>query len=169
MHRLDKFFSSKETVDNFRIKLLKGGCNKLNIDDLISETYIKARKSIKNRNFIDVNFEGWLFVIAKRVEIDIYRRLGRKRKVIIDLDAFTLHSRVHQAEEYTDANIEFSELNISKHISSLSKEQNTVVNLRLRGYSFNEIAEKESISINTALGRFRYAIINLRKIININN
>ena len=170
MYRLNKFFSSQRDVDSFKLKLLRGGCNRLNIDDLISDTYLKARKSIANGNYVDVNLEGWLFIIAKRIDIDFYRRLSRSKITDIDLDVFTEHSRVNQAEDEVINLIDVkSKLNIAKYIEFLSKEQARVVNLRLRGYSFNEIAEKESISINTALGRFRYAIINLRKIMNINN
>ena len=112
--------------------------------------------------------------IAYNLTID-YFRTQKKSKTIsenIGGEDYSLFDFVH----YTESNVELDWIqdqihgDVSKLINYLPEDQKLVLELRIfKGLSFKEIAEDTNVSINTALGRMRYALINLRKLIEENN
>ncbi len=139
-------------------------------DDLFQETFIKALKSLRAGRYTDNGrFTAWVMRIAHNQIIDHFRRLKQQNTVRSEEAGYDLLNN----KKYSDRTIE--EHMISEQIDSdirrlvdfLPEEQREVVLLRhFKNLSFNEIAEQTGVSINTALGRMRYALINLRKMIN---
>jgi RNA polymerase sigma-70 factor (ECF subfamily) len=138
-------------------------------EDLLQETFIKAIKSVKEGKYSDSNrFGSWLMRIAHNLVIDQFRHKKQYREISNDdyeLDIFS-------TPRFSDATIEQKMVyervlfEVRTLIDYLPEEQREVVMLRYYGdLSFKEIAEATNVSINTALGRMRYALINLRKMV----
>lgn len=130
-------------------------------NDLLQDTYLKAMVSMKKSQYIERGrFESWIFRIARNVVMDSFRE--RKRSVVMDRGDFrnslTLsYGLPHESLLGLGREVRFL-------IQRLPKEQREVVILRhYFGMSFQEIARYSEVSINTALGRMRYALINMRK------
>lgn len=137
-------------------------------DDIFQETFIKVITTIKSGRYVsEGKFLGWLLRIAHNAVIDHYRKLASDKMVNNDdfeerdlLNNMTLCDTSSQ-----DSSDREERLRDVEHIVSLLPvEQQRVVKMRYyKDMSFKEIADAEQISINTALGRMRYALINLRK------
>jgi RNA polymerase sigma-70 factor (ECF subfamily) len=135
-------------------------------EDLLQETFIKAVNTIKSGRYNDEGkFSAWISRIAHNIAIDYFRKQKRYPEVILE-DG----SRVFNSMEFAESSMEDKQvLQDSKSklrmlIKELPAEQKQV--LIMRHYlhmSFQEIADRTGVSINTALGRMRYALINLRK------
>lgn len=138
-------------------------------EDIFQDTFIKVMKSLKRDKYVDEGrFLSWMIRIAHNLVIDHYRKQSQMRCVVnedVEYDVFN-------AARFSEGTIE-DEL-IQHHINKtvvqlihlLPDDQRQVVMLRhFVGLSFKEIAEQTGVSINTALGRMRYALINLRRII----
>lgn len=138
-------------------------------DDLFQDTFIKVINSLKAGSYKDEGrFLSWVIRIAHNLCIDHFRR--EKNKNTWSNDANEID--VLNSKKFSDINIEdlLVQEQISKDVRNLIDElpddQKQVVLLRHYGeLSFKEIAEQTGVSINTALGRMRYALINMRKII----
>lgn len=137
-------------------------------DDIFQETFIKVITTVKSGRYVNEGkFLGWLIRIAHNAVIDHYRKLAASKT--ISNDDFQERDLLNNAalcdtsaQDYTDK--EECLKDVEHIISLLPKEQQRVVNMRYyKNMSFKEIADIEHISINTALGRMRYALINLRK------
>lgn len=138
-------------------------------DDLFQETFIKVLKSLREERYTDNGkFVAWVMRIAHNQIIDHFRRQKQQNNVSNDDVGYDLLNN----KKFSDKTIE--EHMISDQISNdirrlvdfLPDEQREVVILRhYNDLSFKEIAEQTGVSINTALGRMRYALINLRKLI----
>jgi len=137
-------------------------------EDLLQETFIKAIKSVREGKYSETNrFGAWLMRIAHNLVIDHFRHGKQYREVSnndFPVDIFSTprfsESTVEQRMVYERVLYEVRAL-----IDFLPDDQREVVMLRYYGnLSFKEIAEVTNVSINTALGRMRYALINLRKI-----
>ena len=145
--------------------------NRDNAEDIFQDTFIKVIKKLK-RGFY--NEEGkvlpWIMRIAHNLVIDHFRRNNRipKFESNNDYDIFqNLSDSSLNAEKSIIKDQVSSDLQVL--VEELPSDQKDVVIMRLyRDMSFKEIAENTGVSINTALGRMRYAIINLRKMINDN-
>lgn len=141
-------------------------------DDLFQETFIKVINTLKEGRYNEEGkFLPWVMRIAHNLAIDYFRK-GKKMPMV-------------RSDEYNDvfATISNDDLHIEdklcrdqtlsdvkRLIRFLPEEQRTVVMMRhYYGMSFKEIAESCDISINTALGRMRYALINMRKMVDANN
>ncbi len=134
-------------------------------DDIFQDTFLKVVQTINSGLYKDENkFIHWVMRIAHNLIVDHFRRMS-KLPTVNKNDFLLENLRV------LDDNVERvviknqTRQDIRKLIKKLPDEQRRVVILRHYGkYEFKDIAEKTGVSINTALGRMRYAIINLRRL-----
>ena len=141
--------------------------NKEVAEDIFQDTFIKVINTIRSGNYHEEGkFFQWIMRIANNLKIDYYRRLQRMPTVDggEEFDIFTIiGSRDESLEEKMIREQTYADLN--HYVEYLPEEQKEVLKMRIYSdYSFKEIAEMTNVSINTALGRMRYALINLRKI-----
>lgn len=142
-------------------------------EDLFQETFIKVITSIKTDRYQDHGkFLSWVIRIAHNLIIDHYRKLKQLNTVSND----DFEGQLFNSRKFSDVTTEEIIIKDQIHndvrslIDYLPEDQKQVVLLRhYAGMSFKEIAEVTNVSINTALGRMRYALINLRKLINEKN
>jgi RNA polymerase sigma-70 factor (ECF subfamily) len=138
-------------------------------DDIFQDTFIKVINSLKRGKYNEQGvFVSWVTRIAHNLTIDYFRK--EKKMPAYSNDANEDYD-IFNSEEFSDENIEDEMVKthisseVKKLIQELPEEQREVVLLRHYGeLSFKEIAEKTGVSINTALGRMRYALINIRKL-----
>lgn len=138
-------------------------------EDIFQDTFIKVIRSLKDGKYKDNGrFLSWVIRIAHNLVIDHFR----KEKQINTISNDNYETDIFNSRKFSDKNIE--EVLIREQIiddvrmlvEELPDDQKQVVLLRhYGGLSFKEIADQTNVSINTALGRMRYALINLRKII----
>ena len=138
-------------------------------DDIFQETFIKAIKVIDEGRYADSGkFLSWILRIAHNRVLDHFRR-EKSSKLINEQEAgYDVIGTMRYAESTAEDDIVHSELmdSVRRLIDELPDEQQEVVRLRYYSkLSFQEIAEQTEVSINTALGRMRYALINLRRLI----
>ena len=142
-------------------------------DDVLQETLIKVVRVIDEGRYVDNGkFLSWVLRSARNQVID-YFRSQKSAKTINESDAgYNMLGTLRFAERTVEDNIisEQIEADVRRLVEHLPDEQREVVKLRyFSGLSFQEIADQTGVSINTALGRMRYALINLRKMIAENN
>ena len=138
-------------------------------EDLFQETFIKVIQSLRAGKYRDNGrFLSWVIRIAHNLIIDHFRKEKQMNSVSNDDSEVDLFN----SKKLSDSNIEELIVNsqiraeVRTLINELPDDQREVVLLRHYGeLSFKEIAEQTDVSINTALGRMRYALINLRKLI----
>ena len=140
--------------------------------DIFQDTFIKVINTIKAGKYNEEGkFLPWVMRIAYNLSIDHFRRAKRTPtyKFSGDFDIFsTLGDSTLNAENELIKNQIHSD--VEKIVNELPKEQKEVLMMRIyRDMSFREIAECTGTSINTALGRMRYALMNLRKLVDANN
>lgn len=136
-------------------------------EDLFQETFIKAVKKLNSGLYTDEGkFLPWLLRIANNLCIDYYRKTKRTPKVT-NPDGYDIFSVLPFHETGAQEAIIKSEdqRTVRALIDQLPPDQKEVLILRhYADYSFKEIAELTGVSINTALGRMRYAIMNMRRL-----
>ena len=137
-------------------------------DDIFQDTFIKVITTIKQGRYYDAGnkFVGWLMRIAHNQTINYYRRLALDKEISNDGYEVDLFNEVSLYDYSVQDMIEREEAlrDIEMLISMLPDDQQRIVMMRYyQDLSFKEIADLEHISINTALGRMRYALINMRK------
>ena len=141
-------------------------------EDIFQETFIKVIKTLKNGVYNEEGkFLPWVMRISHNLVIDFFRKNNRIKIINSkeDIDIFQFISDGSPNAESVLINDQIIK-DIQKLIQELPDDQKEVLIMRLyRDMSFKEIAENTKVSINTALGRMRYAIINLRKLIKENN
>ena len=142
-------------------------------DDLFQETFVKAVRVIDQGRYTDQGrFLSWVMRIAHNQVIDHFRS-QRKDHVINESEAgYDILGTQRLSEGSIEERLvgEQIEADLRRLIEQLPDEQREVVKMRYYGnLSFKEIDEQTEVSINTALGRMRYALINLRKMIKENN
>ena len=140
-------------------------------EDLLQETFIKVVNTIKSGRYNEEGkFLPWVLRIAHNLAIDTFRRTKRYPTVVLEDGSSLLDSREFAEDSMEDIHIRHdSAQKLKLLIQELPQTQKEV--LIMRSYldmSFKEIAEITGVSINTALGRMRYALINLRKKMNEN-
>lgn len=137
-------------------------------NDIFQDTFIKIIHTIKHKNYQEEGkFIQWTMRIAHNLIIDHYRKVS-KHQFKRDTEEYSIFDRVvDDSPNIENIMIDFQiENDIKKIIECLPKDQREVIELRIyEDLSFKEIADQTNVSINTALGRMRYALINLRKII----
>jgi RNA polymerase sigma factor (sigma-70 family) len=137
-------------------------------EDLFQDTFMKVIQSVKAGKYYDNGkFLSWVMRIAHNLIIDHFRRVKQMNTVSND----DYESDIFNSKKLADATVEDDMIkrqiqkDVRKMISLLPEDQREVVVLRhYAGLSFKEIAEITNVSINTALGRMRYALINMRKL-----
>ena len=142
-------------------------------EDIFQETFIKVIKSLQEGKYKDNGkFISWVMRIAHNLIIDHFRKEKQMSMVSNDDNEFSVFNSKKFAEETVEDMLVFNQIcnDVRTLIDELPDDQKQVVLLRhYGGLSFKEIADQTNVSINTALGRMRYALINLRKIINEKN
>ena len=142
-------------------------------DDIFQETFIKAVRVIDEGRYTDNGkFLSWILRIAHNQVIDHFRA-RKQQKQVTEADAgYNVLGTLRFADGTVEDDMVSAQINsdVRRLVELLPDEQREVVMLRYySGLSFKEIAEQTDVSINTALGRMRYALINLRKLIKDNN
>ena len=137
-------------------------------EDIFQETFLKVIQTLKKGQYNEQGkFLPWVMRIAHNLSIDFFRR-NKKHKFVRSKDDFNIFDIIKDSSvSVEDEMIQKKIINdVKKVIFKLPIEQRIVLQMRYyANMSFQEIAEDCDISINTALGRMRYALINLRKII----
>jgi RNA polymerase sigma-70 factor (ECF subfamily) len=140
-------------------------------EDLLQETFIKALKTLREGKYNDEGkFLPWISRIAHNLAIDHFRKDRRYPHIVLKDGSPVLNSM--KFSESSAESVQISGENrtwVRTCILELPKEQREVLIMRhYLDMSFQEIADKTGVSINTALGRMRYALINMRKKMKIN-
>jgi len=137
-------------------------------EDLFQDTLFKVVRTLKKGKYIEEGkFLSWVVRIAHNIIIDYYRKQNKMRKVYESED-FSMFDILHDNSLDAEKQMIRSQMidKIRILIEQLPEDQKTVLKMRMyEELSFQEIADKTHVSINTALGRMRYALINIRKII----
>ena len=135
--------------------------------DIVQDTFLKVIKTLDKGGYRDEGkFVSWVMRIAHNLVIDHFRRLKKMPMTYekSDYSVFSFLSDSSKTKEETMIQ-EHIESNLHQIINCLPADQLDVVSLRIfKELSFKEISEQTGVSINTALGRMRYALINIRKI-----
>lgn len=138
-------------------------------DDIFQETFIKAVKVIDEGRYTDSGkFLSWVLRIAHNRVLDHFRREKHSRTINEKEAGYDMFSTIKLSEGSVEDSMVMSEMQatIRQLVAALPAEQREVVEMRYYAkLSFQEIADETGVSINTALGRMRYALINLRKMI----
>lgn len=138
-------------------------------DDILQETLIKVVRVIDEGRYTDNGkFLSWVMRIAHNQVIDYFRAQKQNRQVNESNAGYNVLGTLRFAEKNVEDRLvaDQIETDVRSLVEMLPDEQREVVMMRyFSGLSFKEIAEQTNVSINTALGRMRYALINLRKMI----
>ncbi len=136
-------------------------------EDIFQDTFLKVIQSVKAGKYYDNGkFISWVMRIAHNLIIDHFRRIKQINTVSNDDYESDLFNSKRFAEDNVEDNLVKRQIqkDIRRLIGQLPDDQREVVILRhYAGLSFKEISEITEVSINTALGRMRYALINIRK------
>ncbi len=135
-------------------------------EDLLQDVFVKVVQTLNSDRYNEEGkFQPWLMRIAHNLAIDHFRKMKRHPTVVME-DGSNVFNTMHFAEE----NVEELKVKdetyalVRQLIDELPESQKQVLIMRhYMDLSFQEIAEQTGVSINTALGRMRYALINLRK------
>lgn len=137
-------------------------------DDIFQETFVKAITTIRQGRYSDFGkFSAWITRIARNLAIDSFRAEKSEATVSTDDTNFDVLNRRELSEETVeDAMIDLQiEHDVRRLVDELPEPQREVLMMRFyKNLSFKEIAEITGVSINTALGRMRYAIFNMRRL-----
>ena len=138
-------------------------------EDIFQETFIKVIRSLKRGKYTENGkFVSWVLRISHNLIIDHFRKEKLKGTVSND----SLDIDIFNSQKFSEDTIEDQMINtqilseVKDLIKELPEDQQQVIIMRhYLDLSFKEIAEQTDVSINTALGRMRYALINLRKLV----
>ncbi len=145
-------------------------------NDIFQDTFVKVVNTIKLGNYNEEGkFLPWCMRIAHNLVIDHFRRQNKMRMISESSSADPSYSIFHKIDSgelnyidrTTQEELESQMVDLINYLPDVQKE---IIRLRIfQDMSFKEIAENKNISINTALGRMRYALINMRKLIDKHN
>lgn len=138
-------------------------------EDLYQETLIKVITKIKADKYVDSGkFGNWLLRISHNVVIDYFRQKNNYECSPLTDELIYSYAKERSDDSIEDKIIEIQTVKqIKQIVHYLPETQKEVVILRFyQNLSFKEIAEKTGVSINTSLGRMRYALMNIRKLAN---
>ena len=138
-------------------------------EDLIQEIFIKIIDNLKQRKYAEEGkFLPWALRISHNFCVDHFRKVKRTPviKTSDDQDIFEVIKHTYHSADYKMTRAQ-THKNIQELVDLLPEEQREIIVLRhYANFSFKEIATLTNCSINTALGRMRYGLINLRKMMN---
>lgn len=141
-------------------------------EDIFQDTFIKVIKTLKRGAYSEEGkFLPWVMRIAHNLIIDYFRKNKRMPK-FEGSDDFNIFSVIKDEKLNVEKQIIKNQIesDLTLLIDELPEDQREVLIMRIyKDMSFKEISENTGVSINTALGRMRYALINLRKIVARNN
>ena len=144
--------------------------------DIFQDCFIKIVNTLRAGRYNEEGkFLPWALRIAHNLVIDHFRKANKVRLISessYKTDDFNIFSVLSQEEENVEDALTRTELEgqMVELIDYLPESQKKILNMRIfQDMSFKDIAESEDISINTALGRMRYALINIRKLIEKHN
>ena len=137
-------------------------------DDIFQETFVKAIMTIKQGRYTETGkFFAWVTRIARNLIIDYFRQTKSENLQSADNEEVNILNRKDLSEANVEDNIITSQIysDVRRLVKMLPESQKEVLIMRYyKNLSFKEIADATNVSINTALGRMRYAIINMRRI-----
>ena len=136
-------------------------------DDIFQDTFVKAIMTIKQgRNVENGHFPAWITRIAHNLIIDYFRQVKAENLQSTDDDEVNILNRKELADSTIEENIVTTQIHddVRRLVKALPDSQREVLVMRYyKNMSFKEIADTTGVSINTALGRMRYAILNMRR------
>ena len=137
-------------------------------EDIFQDTFIKVIKTLKKGKYNEEGkFLPWVMRIAHNLVIDHFRKNNRMPS-FKNTDEFNIFSVLHDGTLNAEKQLIQEQIydDVRELINELPEEQKEVLVMRMyKDMSFKEISENTGVSINTALGRMRYALINMRKLI----
>jgi len=137
-------------------------------DDIFQDTFIKVIKTLKSNSYNEEGkFLPWVMRISHNLIVDHFRR-NKKMPMHRETEEFSIFSIMTDNSPNIENRIitEQVENDLQRIINELPNDQKEVLQMRIyQDLSFKEIADLTGVSINTALGRMRYALMNLRKVI----
>lgn len=137
-------------------------------NDIFQDTFIKVIKTLKSNSYNEEGkFLPWVMRIAHNLIVDHFRK-NKKMPLYRETEEFSIFSIMSDDSLTIESKMIFDqvEIDLKKIIQELPDDQKEVLVMRMyQDMSFKEISEITGVSINTALGRMRYALMNLRKII----
>ena len=141
-------------------------------DDIFQDTFIKVIKTLKSNSYNEEGkFLPWVMRIAHNLIVDHFRR-NKKMPMFRETEEFSIFSIMSDNAPNIESRIITAQVesDLQKLIDELPRDQRDVLVMRMyQDLSFKEISELTGVSINTALGRMRYALMNLRKVIDKHN
>ncbi len=142
-------------------------------EDLFQETFIKAVRVIDSGRYTDNGrFLSWVLRIAHNIVIDHFRSKKSSQTIGESEAGYDVLGSLRFSDEPIEDKIIHQQIasDVRRLVDFLPEEQQEVVRMRyFYDMSFKDIAEQSGVSINTALGRMRYALINMRKMVKENN
>ena len=139
-------------------------------EDVFQDVFIKIINTFRSGNYTDEGkFLPWALRIAHNLCVDHFRKVKRTPVVLNKSEEYDMFENMNITEEGAESRIMRgqSHENVRRMLDMLPEDQREVIVLRhFANMSFKEIADKTNCSINTALGRMRYGLINLRKLMN---
>jgi RNA polymerase sigma-70 factor (ECF subfamily) len=137
-------------------------------NDIFQDTFIKVIRTLKSKSYNEEGkFLPWVMRIAHNLIIDHYRK-NKKMPMFRETEEFSIFSIMSDDSLTIENKIirDQVEMDLKKLIEELPADQKEVLIMRMyQDMSFKEISEITGVSINTALGRMRYALMNMRKVI----
>jgi len=161
----------KDRIFSYLISLVK---NRKIAEDIFQDAFFKIIKTLKKGSYNEEGkFLPWAMRISHNLAIDYFRKKKKMQTVSEssfrgkDNEDFDIFSVINTQEASIEDEMIETQIheNVRNLLDHLPEDQKEVVFMRhFKGMSFKDIAETKNISINTALGRMRYALINLRKV-----
>jgi len=137
-------------------------------EDIFQDTFIKAIATIQQGRYVESGrFQAWISRIAHNLIIDHFRREKNENTFSADAVDYDIVNNAKLSEKSVEDTLSNEQVlaDVVHLIDFLPPSQQSVIRMRyFEDLSFKEIAEKTNVSINTALGRMRYALLNMRRI-----
>lgn len=155
----------QDRVFNYIIRVVK---DEDIANDVFQETFVKAITTIKQGRYVENGkFAAWISRIAHNLIIDHYRQEKSENLQSCDVEEVDVLNKKELSEETIEDTMIMTQIHkdVKNLVAVLPELQREVLLMRYyKNMSFKEIAEATGVSINTALGRMRYAILNMRRI-----
>ena len=137
-------------------------------DDIFQDTFVKAIMTIKQGRYVENgHFPAWITRIAHNLIIDYFRQTRAENLQSTDDTDVNILNRKELSESTIEDNLVTNQIHadVRRLVKALPESQREVLEMRYyKNMSFKEIADTTGVSINTALGRMRYAILNMRRL-----